>query len=390
MTPGKDIGDEIKIAIKGDVMGTIDPKQIKKMHLEQFMTIKEISAELGVHDRVVIGVMRDNNIKPLSNLDRAMIKFKPHINAIRRLYWDEFKTMKQIAGILGIRQMNVVHAMNYYDIPKRKYTNKCSSLDHNLICRRYINNKLSTGLLAKEFKCNAVTIANILRSQNIKLRSYADASSAMNDRRMIVFTEDQRQLIFGSMLGDACLHRSIMKSNKTDNKLETYKLIFAHSIKQLEYLEHKRSVLGGSRIGNRQSGHGSIIKHFAFCHTPSLRPIAEICHDSNHKKRITQEWLNLLTWKGIAYWYMDDGSLLIDKEYGRPILTFHTNSYSSSELDLLTRFLRGHGLDTRHQKADGNPGIILSSRHQTEARSFLKNMKPYIIPSMEYKIRAIL
>lgn len=367
----------------------IDHKQIEKMYREKMMTVKDISRYFGVRDKTISELMKKHNIKLLSGLDRSMIKFHPHVDKIKKLYCDEFKTMKQIAKILKLTQMNIVNIMNYYNIPKRKYTNKCSSLDHDLICKEYVQNKLSTEILSKNFNCSIKTINNILTRNRIMLRSYAEASSLMNDRRTTDFNEEQKQLIFGSMLGDACLFRQIMNSNKTGKPLEIYRLIFAHSIKQLDYLEHKKSIIGGSKIGERISHCGSIIKHFAFCHTPSLRPIAKICHNSDHKKQITSQWLDQLDWRAVAYWYMDDGSLSISK--GRPVLSFHTNSFSVQELDLLSKFLHGKGLSVRqHKTKSGEPGIVLQSRYQKEALLFMSKLKPHIIPTMEYKIRSIL
>jgi len=368
----------------------INPKQIKIMYKEELMTIKDIARYFGVRDKTISEILKDNNVKILTNFDRSMLRFQTYVNRIKELYCDEFKTMKQVAKILGITQTNVINIMDYYEIPKRKYTNRCSSLNHGLICEKYVEEKMSTEILSKIFDCSQKTINNILTKNKVKIRSYAEASSIMNDRRTIDFSDEQKQFILGSMLGDACLNRQVMKSNKTGKPLEIYRLIFAHSIKQLDYLKHKKSIIGGSKIGERISHCGATIKHFAFCHTPSLRPIAKICHDQNHKKQVTKQWLDQLDWRAIAYWYMDDGTLITSNN--RPIIKFHTNSFSTKELKLLMEFLADYGLQTRKEKTPNpNPDErILASRHKKEALVFLEKIRPYIIPSMEYKIRSIL
>jgi hypothetical protein len=256
----------------------------------------------------------------------------------------------------------------------------------------YYNQKMSGSMIAKEIHVSKSLIYKFMEKNNIRARDYATASSFMNNRKIIEFSPKQEQLILGGMLGDACLYQGKMKSNKTGKILNTISLRFFHSIKQIEYLNHKKEVIGGSKIMTKKSGYGSIIKYFAFCHTPSLQKYVDICL-LNKKKKITQEWVDCVDIEGIAYWYMDDGCLAIRKN-GYIYIKFFTNSFSDEELTLLQKLLLKFGLQTKRAKPpkkqiSKNNRYILISCHKNETISFLKRLEPHIVDCMKYKIRCL-
>lgn len=259
--------------------------------------------------------------------------------------------------------------------------------------RLYNTDKLSLSQIAQRVGLSYATVQRTMRRFGLRTRDYALASANMNNQRIIKFNYEQEQLVLGSLLGDASLWHWTMRSNKKcGSTLTGYKLSFSHTQKQLDYLLHKKAIIGGCAVGQRRSGYGSIIKHFTFSHTPTLRLYAELCLGSDHKKHVSVRWLDKLDWLGIAYWYMDDGSLLVEKKYRRPTVTFHTESFTAAELSLLQEMLRDRfGLDTRRATANSDPRQqVLSSRHKNEVMTFLANMKEYIVPTMHYKIRCIL
>lgn len=270
------------------------------------------------------------------------------------------------------------------------------NISKSLLQNLYHTKHLSQAQIGKELGLSCSRIGQLMRHHNIVRRDYAAASSNMNNQRTIFFNHHQEQLILGSMLGDANLHRWTMRSNKKSaNILNGYKLTFAHSIKQIDYLLHKKEVMGGSKLGERLSGYGAIIKHFSFCHTPSLRPFAELCLDTNHRKRISEEWLAKIDRLGLAYWYMDDGSLIITRQRKgglRPLIQFHTESFTSKEVMLLQEMLQNKfGLITVSRISNGDPTQLkLVSKHKREVGPFLEQLQDFIVPCMKYKIRWII
>lgn len=270
----------------------------------------------------------------------------------------------------------------------REHTKPCTATQ---LANLYATNKLSQSQIGKKLGISQSRVAQLMGEFGIRNRDYVAAAKNMHRQRIIIFDHHQEQLILGSMLGDANLHRWTQISNKKSrNKLSGHKLTFAHSIKQIDYLIHKRSIIGGSKIGQRISGFGAIIKHFSFCNSASMGPYIRLCLDDDHQKRVSQEWLNRLDWCGIAYWYMDDGSLIITKK--RPRIEFHTESFSTEERELLRAMLRERfDLETSLRKCNGdiNQQKIVS-KHKHQVTPFLEHLSAHIIPSMQYKIRWII
>lgn len=263
----------------------------------------------------------------------------------------------------------------------------------------YFGQKLSVQQIADLFGLSRCATQNWMIKNGIKFRTDADSISARNLHRIPPLTDGQLQLIYGSLLGDACLYYDLFQSNKTERMIECYRIQFAHGYKQLPYLKHKFGVLPGSKITPYKPGFGKLGYRYYFCHTPTLTPIAALCHDTGHKKRVTQEWLEKLTWEGIAYWYQDDGFLLVNKRYSRPTIGLCTHNFQPPELKIIQRFLAECGLETRQVKPRPSTkskhvpkpwSRLLQSRFKHQVAPFLERIKEFIIPSLSYKIRYIL
>jgi hypothetical protein len=234
-------------------------------------------------------------------------------------------------------------------------------------------------------------VGQLIKEYGMSSREYAEASSNTNNQKTIEFNDHQKDLMFGSMLGDAGYYKTTMRSNKTNKELEVIRMTFAHSIKQYEYLLHKKEIMGGTKIGERISGHGSIIKHFSVCHTPSLKPYVDYFLDENNKKSVKRNWVEKLNWRSIAYWFMDDGDLIIRNKGKNPVIGFHTESFNQHELRILRDKLLEFGLTTSTRICNKDPNQLkIVSKHYKEVAGFLEKMKEFIIPTMEYKIRWIL
>lgn len=254
----------------------------------------------------------------------------------------------------------------------------------------YINQRLSESQIGLKVRRSRSRINQLLKKHGIHSRGYAEASSNMNNQRTKTFSHEQEQLILGSMLGDANLHRWTMVSNKKCKSiLHGFRLTFAHCVDQLDYLLIKKSVIGGTKIGQRISGHGSTIKHFSFCHSPTLKKYSDICLDPlTYQKSVNQQWLDQIDWLGIAYWFMDDGSLIIHKN--RPRLEFHTESFTTQERELLRKMLlERFDLTTSLRKCNNDPKQQkIVSKHKHEVTPFLDKIRDYIVPaSMQHKKR---
>lgn len=199
-------------------------------------------------------------------------------------------------------------------------------------------------------------------------------------------------ILVGMCYGDGYLN--VRKDKKGGWKSD---MVIVHSIKQLEYLQYKHELIHKIFGGN---AHITIFDHLL----PSTGKFYRMCRSSKSnpyfrrlkhavykdgKKKFTRNTLNLLTPQGIAIWYMDDGHA------GRNITGMNkvTSVYSTistycSEEEAQTicdYFNEKWGIEFRigYEKAKKSHIVRLNTQM---TRRFVKLIKPYIIPSMEYKI----
>jgi hypothetical protein len=281
-------------------------------------------------------------------------------------------------------------------MPKKGFTK--TNLDEMDLWRLYIDSRLSHAQIADNVGCSRTCIQRLCKKYGILSRTNAESQTAMNETRSPIFTEQQEQLIYGSLLGDACLGRSVMKSNKTDRKMEIYKLIFFHTEKYIQYVEHKCDILGTGvktkkrcKLSTRISGHGSTMRGFSFSHTPTLKLIAKYCLDNNYKKKITKQWLDKIKWHGLAYWFMDDGCLCLNRRDLRAFINFYTQSFNEEEINLLIHLLRRFGIHAIKGK-DPNGSFaryIIQINYKKDVWRFLEKTEQYIVPCMRYKNRIL-
>lgn len=106
----------------------------------------------------------------------------------------------------------------------------------------------------------------------------------------------------------------------------------------------------------------------------------------NDKKVITQEALDQLTLEGIAWWYMDDGSMSIKKIDGKPRgaeITLNTYLTAEENQIIINYFQEKWNITWKLNKSKGKYRLRMGKK---EAMKFFPMIEQYIIPSMKYKI----
>ena len=256
----------------------------------------------------------------------------------------------------------------------------------------------TSGLSARQIgnKCgfSRQAVDRAMKKHGLQARDSAAQQTALNETKKIVFTYEQEQLVLGSLLGDACIYNNRFQSNKTERIISSYKLIFAHSQKHEEYLNYKRAVLPGCEVMERLSGKGSVIKHYAFSHTPTLKPYYDLCIKDG-VKRVNKEWLDKVDLRGIAWFYQDDGYLSLNKRGTLAQLGFCINSFLREDRELIKQKLSSLGLETKcilratfDDEAVEDQYILLCCKNQMAA-DFLEKLYPFHVPCMAYKFRLI-
>lgn len=209
-----------------------------------------------------------------------------------------------------------------------------------------------------------------------------------------VIKDNVKEFILGSLLGDG----SVVK------KGPQHRLSYSHGMKQKEYISHKKEVLGELSLSKIQKvktkGHnincyiknewqehyiseynGFVLHSKVHPHFTELRNKLYV----KKKKVINEWWLNQLTNRSLAYWFMDDGCAnYTDNSY---VIMMSTYCYTYDEHLLLKDFLNNKfKIDIILQKVK-NRGYGYTTRLNVENSKKLRDlMQPYIIPSMLYKI----
>lgn len=197
-----------------------------------------------------------------------------------------------------------------------------------------------------------------------------------------------KSLLIGMILGDGWLRK---------HPNGGYEIAIQHSIRQKDYLQWKvdlvgdcfsnqkiRDVFVGSyslvlwraSFKDKQLGEELTSALYAFKKTKGKR-----------RKRITNKVLADLNDKGVAIWYMDDGSMTIkkrDNRYHGRHYNLCTHSYTKEENELIQKyFSNNYDVKSRIHFQRNYPMLYFNS---TEMKKIQDRIKDYIIPSMRYKL----
>lgn len=197
---------------------------------------------------------------------------------------------------------------------------------------------------------------------------------AISYRQKLIITSVQKEIIFGSLLGDMCLVQHVKNIRGSE----------CHSIKQEEYIAYKHSLLSGlcgKLIDTTTTIDGKVYKKKQFTIRPNLN-LWEFYNmfyfGENHKKRIPFN-LNMLTPRAIAFWFMDDGFLIKSKNSQE--LGFSTCCFTLEDLLRLQQFLD----HTYKIKTIIRKNFYLIVRVNS-CKLLADLIKPYMIESMYYKL----
>lgn len=201
-----------------------------------------------------------------------------------------------------------------------------------------------------------------------------------------VVSEEVKQIILGGLLGDSSIQQNRGFSSKGFS--------FCHSVKQKDYFNFKKTLLG-----NLFNQHKSSISGFS--NKKLLRGGSVMCPSIsdfitnhcmiNNKKRVTKKWVDRMNPFAIAIWYMDDGSCNFPKtQRGRAV--FSCNSYDKEEAKILSEKLLNFGIENklffRKNKKDGLKEYSNLELSANGTERLFDIILPYIPKSMKYKIHS--
>ena len=203
----------------------------------------------------------------------------------------------------------------------------------------------------------------------------------------IPLSQEQQQLILGSLLGDGYCNRNRQF------------IRFYHCGKQREYLEWKVKLLDKFQIKNNgikeyistcgyNIGKGVLYSQMSVI--PTIKALRRTVYIP--KKTITRKLLNWLTPLEIAIWYMDDGHINVNTSKQRSSIQ-HTIKIATCVDESTVEVIIQYFLDIWNIKfrkfPEGKNTFSIASSSEEDYSKFVNLIKPFVeqVPSMLYKIR---
>lgn len=195
---------------------------------------------------------------------------------------------------------------------------------------------------------------------------------------------NDKALLIGLVLGDGHI-------TKRESMLE-----ITHGYKQKFYLDYKINLL--KRLLHRDyisTYHRQDSKHNEYKLSVASRyyRILRKWIYPNGQKYYSKELLNYLTPEAIALWWMDDGSVGIDRRKSTGKITAyscHFYIYASKEEtdNIINMFKEKYNINfypIKRIDSHGNETFMLKCRTK-EGRKFSDLIRPYILPEFSYKL----
>lgn len=230
--------------------------------------------------------------------------------------------------------------------------------------------------IAKELNITPWAVRKTIQG---KCRGKGESLKLFCKNNTIPLSYIQKQLFFGSLLGDASL---IYRKEK-----DQYVFQVGHCIAQKDYLNYKANILNCNvRSYIKDKNSYSAGKEFfitTYHNKYELEKIYKICFIDGIKS-VNKQWLNLIDPLAIAYWFMDDGT----SRFSNNCVTasFSTLSFPRDQVILLQKRLLEFNIETTLQAHSDGYKLVIAIR-QNSINKFMDLIEPYIVDCMKYKIK---
>ena len=198
-------------------------------------------------------------------------------------------------------------------------------------------------------------------------------------KKTLSLTLQQRETLVGLLLGDACL--------ETSNGGRTFRLKIEQSAQHQAYVLHLYDLFRPwvlteprERLKARSKQIETVSWSFSTVSHGAFRFYGQQFYDAG-KKRLPKLIHRWLTARGLAYWFMDDGSMKSRQSKG---VVFNTQGFERLDVERLAEVLRSQ-FELQawlRQQPDGEQ-IYVSGRSYER---FVGLIDPYLITDMRYKL----
>lgn len=205
-----------------------------------------------------------------------------------------------------------------------------------------------------------------------------------------ILTPLQTEIIIGALLGDAHMHNlGCVFSHKNQD----YNDLIANYF--IGFNQHRRMLTSGfgSQIECLNISLGA--KNHFIAELNPFHKIREIAYPHG-KKHIYADWIKGITWRSLAVWYLDDGSIHRNKRFKKngervkdaALVAFATCSFTEDEVRRLSEcLLHSFNLETNIRKTDNKYWRLFIDKKESANKFFKGVLAAFPIPkSLLYKI----
>jgi len=283
----------------------------------------------------------------------------------------------------SIKQMGISkHLIQFYS----NFSQGKIDIDKDTFSKEY-NDGLSLDEIALKYKVTRedITYLRQLYGQKNKGATY------INRKKIEVpLTQRQKDILYGSMMGDAYKMTSSSSIFKHSSNQEDY-LFWKYS--EFKNIASEHSLQKTMKIDKRSETEVSTWRFYTYANSDIEKCIFEFYNTG--KKEVSLEILNRLTPLSIAVWYQDDGTT--DFEHRKivrngidktPIFTFCTESFSLESCRNIVKWFKSrYNIITYLKETQLSDRMGHRIRvHKDSADSFAEMIKPHILPMFSYKV----
>lgn len=345
----------------------INLNELYNLYINEGKTTKEIATQLNCSISTINRQLKSLGLRNerINNPPKELAEYK---QKLKMLYLQGL-SFTEIAKKLHKSPKTITYHLHKLNIPIRGY----KRVNYEEFIKLWNEGKTDEEI-ASYFKVSVLTIKSY--------RTKGPNAGKFNLKRYFgqtnpVLSYIQKQMILGSLLGDMSL------CLQTSNRNKNARLTLEHCLKQKDYFFEKVKILGEfmgayklvSPLDSRTNRHyaqyrGNSKSCFEFTKLYNLTY-------PNQNKKVTQNWLDQISNPiALAYWFMDDGT-----SNG----CIATDSFSLEEDKLLQKWLfKKWNIITTLQKTKSGYRLHISSKSREQ---FDNLISPYIIPSMQYKLK---
>jgi hypothetical protein len=302
--------------------------------------------------------------------------------ALRRMYQDELLSDAEIGKRYGLTDVAISYYRRKYVVPtisarersaaRAKRGGLMDIRNVSLDSFRELCEIHGERALASMFGCSRQLVRTVRGEYSIGPTS----KTRRNQNRFPeALTEYQKQVLFGSLLGDGCLSNGSCGSSRFKE---------GHSFHQVGYLRWKHSVF--SPYSNRVKREDKLLDDgriaYGYTFNTCFHGAFQNYYDSFYpvgEKRLPVDFESALTPLSLAVWYMDDGHLSDRTKDG--VITI-ASGFPDDDIDRIVGHLNDLKLEAKARQYEDSVSIISIE----DKRKFHDMVGAHIHPSMTYKV----